>query len=132
MIIHKQSFLKFIKYLIPFAVLSGLVQYLIIEISLDVNIYYPTFITYIFLFFMTLLIYTVLLMIDKAFSDKTGFAFIGLGLVKMFFSIIFLLPVILNDSDNNHITLDIFSFFIPYFLFLLFETLFVVKLLRAK
>lgn len=130
MIIRKTSLLSFLKYLVPFTVLLCVVQYFLVEKLLAEKVYYSTFIIYGFLFLATLGIYAALLLIYKNFKEKTGYAFMGLSLVKTFLAIIFLLPVIIGSSDNSNIIIDVFTFFIPYFLFLLFETFFAVKLLR--
>jgi len=52
----------------------------------------------------------------------------GLSLFKMFAAVIFLLPLIL--SGVNAVFANILAFFIPYFLFLVFETLYAVKLIN--
>lgn len=130
MIIRKTSLLSVLKYLVPFTVLLCVVQYFLVEKLLAEKVYYSTFIIYGFLFLATLGIYAALLLIYKNFKEKTGYAFMGLSLVKTFLAIIFLLPVIIGSSDNSNIIIDVFTFFIPYFLFLLFETFFAVKLLR--
>jgi hypothetical protein len=70
----------------------------------------------------------VLVFIYRKFSDKAGFAFMGLSLLKMFAAVIFLLPLVL--SEVNAVFANILAFFIPYFLFLVFETLYAVKLIN--
>jgi len=129
---NKLSFLKFLKYLLSFSLVLCLLQYFLVEQILHEPVYYSTFIIYGFLFVITLGIYAVLLLIHKSFKDKTGFAFMGLSLFKMFLSVLFLLPVILAKEDQGNMILDIFTFFIPYFLYLLFETIFAVRLLQDK
>jgi len=68
--------------------------------------------------------------VHKTFSDKTGFAFMACSLLKMMAAVLFLLPVMLNDTPNP--LQDIVAFFIPYFLFLIFETIYAVKLINTK
>lgn len=129
---NKLSFFQFSKYLLSFTLVLGLLQYFVVEQFLQKEVYYSTFIIYGFLFMVTMGIYAILLFIHKSFEDKTGFAFMGLSFFKMFLSILFLLPIILAEGGKANMVLDIFTFFIPYFLFLLFETIFVVRLLRSK
>jgi len=129
---NKLSFFQFSKYLLSFTLVLGLLQYFVVEQFLQKEVYYSTFIIYGFLFMVTMGIYAILLFIHKGFEDKTGFAFMGLSFFKMFLSILFLLPIILSEGGKANMVLDIFTFFIPYFLFLLFETIFVVRLLRSK
>lgn len=129
---NKLSFLQFLKYLFSFSLVLCLIQYFLVEEILKQQVYYSTFAVYGFLFIVTLGIYAALLFIHKNFKDKTGFAFMGLSLFKMFLSVLFLIPVILSKEDQGNMLLDIFTFFIPYFLYLLFETIFAVRLLQDK
>ena len=64
----------------------------------------------------------------RNFTENTGFAFMGLSLLKMVAAIIFLLPLVL--SETNQVFANILAFFVPYFLFLVFETLYAVKLIN--
>ncbi|MDQ7916569.1 hypothetical protein RBU60_03200 [Mesonia sp. MT50] len=132
MTMNKLSFLQFLKFLLSFSLVLCFLQYFLVEEFLQQEVYYSTFMVYGFLFTVTLGIYAVLLFIHKNFKDKTGFAFMGLSLFKMFLSVLFLLPVILAKEDQGNLLLDIFAFFIPYFLYLLFETVFAVRLLQDK
>jgi hypothetical protein len=66
--------------------------------------------------------------VNKTFSDKTGFAFIACGVLKMMGAIVFLLPLIQNKEINA--INDVLAFFIPYFLFLFLETSYIVKILN--
>jgi len=129
---NKLSFFQFLKYLLSFTLVLCMLQYFVIEEFLNKEIYYSTFVIYGFLFAVTLGVYAILLFVHKSFEDKTGFAFMGLSLFKMFLSILFLIPIILAKGDKETMVLDIFAFFVPYFLFLLFETIFAVRLLRYK
>jgi hypothetical protein len=68
------------------------------------------------------------LVIHNNFKDKTGFAFLAFSILKMLFAIVFLLPLITSELENK--LPDIFSFFIPYFIFLGVETLFILNLIK--
>lgn len=73
--------------------------------------------------------YFVLFTINKISSDKTGFAFMGLVLLKMAFSIYYLYPFI-SASPDNIVNLTIY-FFVIYFCFLLLEVWFLARLIKS-
>jgi hypothetical protein len=52
----------------------------------------------------------------------------GATLFKMILCLVFLLPVLLNPNENA--TLEVFNFFIPYFLFLAFEIVNIIRFLK--
>lgn len=124
----KNELLAFLKRLLPFSILLWFVQFLLQRYVLDIEFYYSSFSIYLFLFMATFLIYFSLVFVYKNFADKTGFAFMGLSLFKMLAAVIFLLPLVL--SEINAVFVNILAFFIPYFLFLIFETLYAVKLIN--
>ncbi|MCP1995075.1 hypothetical protein [Flavobacterium sp. HSC-61S13] len=127
----KQQLLNFIKYLLLFTIVVGGAQYLFIEFILEPReYYYNTFAIYGFLFAVTLLLFGAILYINSVFSEYTGYAFMASSFFKMILSVLFLLPIIRSD-DRSYIA-DVVVFFIPYFLYLFFETFFVVDLLKDK
>jgi|JI10StandDraft_1071094.scaffolds.fasta_scaffold42751_5 hypothetical protein len=79
---------------------------------------------------VSLIIFTSLFLISKIDFDKVGFAFMTLSVLKMLGAILFLLPVIL-DVNFDKIP-DIINFFIPYFIFLILEIFFSLKLLHLS
>ncbi|SDS39120.1 hypothetical protein [Gramella sp. MAR_2010_147] len=120
----------FLKLFLPFSILLFAIQYLIVNYSLKIEFYYSTVAVYSFHVIATFLIYLFLVFVNKSFSDKTGFAFMACSLLKMLAAVLFLLPMMLNDVPNPF--QDLIAFFIPYFLFLIFETIYAVKLLNLK
>lgn len=113
-----------------FSIVIGLLHYLWAEYAIQVPLHYTTAVVIGFLYVLTLLIYTFILYINFNFDEYTGYAFMGGSLLKMFVSIGFLFPVLtLKDAEKVS---DLISFFIPYFLFLAFETYCVAKLLMSK
>lgn len=124
----KNELLAFLKRLLPFSILLWLIQFLLQQYVLEVEFYYSSFSIYLFHFLATFLIYLSLVFVYKNFTDKTGFAFMGLSLFKMVAAVVFLLPLVL--SGVNAVFVNILAFFIPYFLFLVFETLYAVKLIN--
>ena len=127
----KQQLLKFLTRLIPFTTILFLIQFFLTRFLLNSEaMFYPVYAIYLFHFFSTFLIYWMLLFINNNFQDKTGFAFMGASLLKMMAAVIFLLPVLINNT--GYAFTNILSFFIPYFLFLVFETFYAVKLINVK
>lgn len=126
----KQRLLHFLKILIPFSILLFGIQYYLVSFVLQKDFYYSTLAIYAFHFFSTLLIYLFLVYVHNSFRDKTGFAFMACSLLKMMAAVLFLLPVMLSDSADP--LGEIFAFFIPYFLYLIFETIHAVKLINIK
>ncbi len=127
----KEQLPRFLFRLLPFATVLFLIQFFITRFMLDgEKLFYPVYVIYLFHFFTTLLIYLLLLFISNNFQDKTGFAFMGASLFKMLAAVIFLLPFLLNNS--GYAFTNLLSFFIPYFLFLIFETYYAVKLINVK
>lgn len=126
----KGKLLAFSKVLVPFAVILGFLQFLIIYYLVDAELYYSIFSIYSFHILVTFIIYFALVFIHKSFEEKTGFAFMALSLFKMLAAILFLLPMMLAEVEAPFASL--ISFFVPYFFFLIFETIYVVKLINSK
>lgn len=83
---------------------------------------------YAFHFLTVLIVYTV---VNYRFSSgkKEIFPlFMGATLFKMILCLVFLLPVLLNPNENA--TLEVFNFFIPYFLYLAFEIVTITRFLK--
>ncbi|MBT8296236.1 MAG: hypothetical protein KJP01_05470 [Gramella sp.] len=121
---------SFLKILLPFSIILFLIQFGLINYVLEKELFFSTLSIYGFHFIATLLIFIFLTYVSKTFGDKTGFAFMACSLLKMLAAVLFLLPMMLNDVANPF--QDLMAFFIPYFLFLIFETVSVVKLINTK
>ncbi|RZK12635.1 MAG: hypothetical protein EOO46_02425 [Flavobacterium sp.] len=122
-------FLNFLKYLVPFSIVLFLAQHFIVEnIFTDVPFFYSTWSIYAFHIIITMLSYLFLLFVNKKFSDYTGYTFMGISVIKMMASVVFLIPLIKSDTINR--IPDIAIFFIPYFLYLFFETIFAIRLIN--
>ena len=126
----KTYFSAFLKVFIPFSILLFTIQHLLLNFLFEPNLFYPVWAIYLFHILSTLINYSLLVWVHDNFQDKTGFAFMGLGLVKMLAAVIFLLPLLLSESSSA--LLNILAFFIPYFLFLSLETFYAVKLINLK
>ena len=121
----KLQITNFLKSYLPFTFILFAIQYWVVNGILEMETYYATASIYAFHFVASLLVYLVVLWVHENFEDKAGFAFMALGLFKTLAALIFLLPLLLGDSQNKFA--DLMTFFIPYFLFLIFETLYVVR-----
>lgn len=127
----KAQLVYFCSRLFGFTLILVLLHYLINNFVItEIKVFYSLFSIYCFLFLATLLIYFLLVYIFNNFQDKTGLAFMGASLLKMFGAVVFLLPLLLSNTADAFA--NILSFFIPYFLFLIFETIFAVKLINPK
>lgn len=119
----------FLKYFIPFSIVLFVIQFFVMQsLSENITFFYSAWSIYLFNIVTTILIYLILTYINKNFSTHTGFTFLGLSFFKMMAAIVFLIPFIKSDVSDPII--DVSSFFIPYFLFLLFETYFTIRLIN--
>jgi hypothetical protein len=121
----------FLKYFVPFSVILFLAQYFAMQsLSGKFNFLYSVWSIYAFNIIATFLVYLFLIFVNNNFSTYTGFAFLGASLFRMMAAIIFLIPLIKSDAKDPII--DLSTFFIPYFLFLLFEVYFTIRLLNKR
>jgi hypothetical protein len=121
----------FLKYFIPFSVILFVSQHFITAaLAVKNAFFYQTWSIYAFHAIATLLIYLFLLFVNKTFPDKTGFAFLACSIIKMMAVVVFLIPLI--QSDVKDPIIDVATFFIPYFLFLFFETFFAIRLIGNR
>ncbi len=126
-----QQFYKFLKLIIPFSIVLFFIQkYTIYSFFQNITFFYSTWSIYLFHLLITLVSYGFLLFVNRTFADKTGFAFMGFSLFKMMAAIVFLIPLIQSDLESQ--IPDVSAFFITYFLYLFFETLFAVRLLSKQ
>ncbi|WP_300433649.1 hypothetical protein [Christiangramia sp.] len=126
----KITLIQFLKPFIPFSILLFTIQFILVNYVFEITFYYSVVAVYAFHISATFLIYLFLVYVNKSFGDKTGFAFMACSLLKMLAAVLFLLPMMLNDAPNPF--QDMIAFFIPYFLFLIFETVYAVKLINTK
>lgn len=120
----------FLKFFIPFSLILFAIQFGLVNYVFKLDLYYSTIAIYGFHVLATFIIYLFLVFVYNSFSDKTGFAFMACSLLKMLAAVLFLLPLMLNGITKPF--LNIITFFIPYFLFLIFETVYAVKLINSK
>lgn len=91
-------------------------------------LFFPIWQLYAFHVFVTTATYSII-NYKYSFGQKEIFnLFMGMTLLKMILSILFLLPLFLSDFEAKRA--DIFNFFVPYFFFLFFEIFSLTKLLQ--
>ncbi|WP_159022060.1 DUF6168 family protein [Formosa sp. L2A11] len=127
----KQKLRSFLMVLVPLTIVLCVLQTFLVQKLESSHVFYlSTWSIYVFHFVATVIVYTSVIYVNSVFLDKTGFAFMTCGVLKMFATIVFLLPLILNSKETPQG--DVIGFFVPYFIYLLIETVFVVKLLVNK
>lgn len=126
----KENLSGFLKVFLPFSLLTFGIQFILVDYIYQAETYYSTMAVYAFHILATFLIYYFLLFVHSNFEEKTGFAFMACSLLKMLAAVLFLLPLMLSDTEA--MLPDIAAFFIPYFLFLFFETYYAVRLINTK
>jgi|SRR5690606_7654710 len=94
----------------------------------QIDFYYPLWGIYLFHSCFAAVIYFTVKAVHGILPDKAGLAFLALSGFKMLGAIIFLIPLIKSELADP--IPAVFSFFIPYFLYLLIEVIIVIKLLK--
>lgn len=109
----------FVIRLLSFSLLLFCVHYYILFQFFSTDLYFPLWTIYCFNGVLVLVVYLVLRYYANKIQKDMLKVFLGLTMLKMMLAIIFLLPLFLKKSD--HVQLEVFNFFIPYFLFLSIE-----------
>lgn len=116
---HK-DFLYFIVKLVGFtALLWAIHWYVFFNLFPELLLYLPLWSIYLFNAAMVFIVYSIIYYKVSHGSDKAYTIFLSLTLVKMVLAIVFLLPLFLGKVE--HVQHEVFNFFIPYFLYLIFE-----------
>lgn len=124
-------FVGFTKSLLIFSIILFSLHTLVDQFILDeIPLFYKPWSIHLFLFITTLLIVGFVIYVKNSFADKAGFAFLGGSFMKMILSLFFLIPLIKNKEEFNII--NVLVFFVPYFIYLAFETFMVLKLINKK
>lgn len=86
--------------------------------------------SYLFLIVLNIFSFLILVAVKSKKEEYVGYTFLGLVLVKMVVSFIYLYPTIISQIPNKeHLIL---VFFALYFIYLIFETVVIVNLLKLK
>lgn len=123
-----ESFKLILQLVVISGILFGLQWFLIASLMNETIFYIEAIKIYIFHFFTTLIIVLTLIKIKRIMPDKIGFTFMGFSILKMAASILFLFP--LTEASCLDPIPDVLAFFIPYFIFLFYETFYLVSLLN--
>ena len=125
----KKEFIKLTLQLVVLTLILFGVQWFLTDQFMQKTVFYfPAEKIYLFHFFTTFIIVATLLLIKKIMPDKVGFTFMGFSILKMGASLFFLFP--LSTIASFDPIPDVLAFFIPYFVFLFYETFYLVSLLN--
>ena len=119
----------FLRFFVPFSIVLFAAQYFAMQsLSERLDLFYQPWSIYTFNIVATFLVYLFLIFVNNNFKDYTGFAFLGASLFRMMAAVVFLIPLIKAGVKDPIV--DVSAFFIPYFLFLFFETYFAIRLIN--
>ena len=113
---RQSSFL--IQLLILTVILFAVHSYLSFYFAKEI-LFFSLWQVYIFHFFVTLLIYSVINYQDSVGKKQIFNSFMISTILKMILAVLFLLPLLMSTFENKKP--DVFNFFIPYFIYLAFE-----------
>ena len=125
-----KSIIHFTLKLLAFSLLLFGVHFYILIQFFEGNLVIPLWGIYIFNAALVLIVFSVLKYYSENKNNDLLKIFLGLTLTKMLLIIILLLPLFLNKSE--HTQLEVFNFFVPYFLFLAFEIFSLNKFLQKN
>jgi drug/metabolite transporter (DMT)-like permease len=106
------------------------IHYYILHQFFEGDLVLPLWVIYAFNAVMVFVVYSVLNHYSKDENNDMLKFFLSLTIVKMGLVIVLLLPLFLKKSD--HTQLEVFNFFIPYFLFLGLEIFSLNKFLQKS
>ncbi len=118
---------------ITLLILSGILlgtHYYILNQFEDKILSIPIWSIYLFHTILVLLFYIIIRYKDKHTSEKSFQTFIILTFFKMIFILVFLIP--LFQGKSKHPEIEVCNFFIPYFIFLIFEIFSIRKFLKKR
>jgi hypothetical protein len=104
--------------------------YISFQFFSEIELIMPLWIIYVFHFITVMIVYTIVNFKFSAGKKEIFTLFMGATLFKMILCIVVLLPILLNPNENA--TLEVFNFFIPYFLYLAFEIVNITLLLKEE
>ena len=95
--------------------------------QIGVILFYPIWKIYCFHTITTIIVFIGVFLVNKKHPTYTGYTFLVGTILQMFICIVFLIPLIFSEVENE--IYDIFSFFIPFFICLTIEVFFSIKIL---
>jgi len=114
----KSLFFSFVKLAFLSTIFWG-IHYYLVSHFFTLDLYIPLWAIYCFNVVLVVIIYTSLRLCHRFWPKYVLQGFIGLTVFKMLLAILFLWPLFLNQS--GHTKLEVFNFFIPYFIYLAIE-----------
>jgi len=119
---------NFIIRLLIFSILLFVIHiYLIFQFFIG-DLFFPIWSVYVFNGLLVFLVYMIMNYQTQKGGKNIFYIFLILTLLKMVLAVVFLLPLFFGKS--MHTQLEIFNFFIPYFLYLAFEIISINKFLQ--
>ena len=116
--------------LLGFSVLLFAVHYYLISQFFEGNLHLPIWSIYLFNAVLVAVVYIIIFNKSQGGSKSIFQLFLGLTIAKMVLAVVFLMPLFFRKSD--HTQLEILNFFVPYFLFLIFEIFSLNKFLQKS
>jgi hypothetical protein len=110
------------------AILFAVHWYITHHFFSQIDLVLPLYSIYGFHFFTVFIVYSIINYKYSSGKKEIFNLFMGATLFKMILCLVFLLPVLLNPNENA--TFEVINFFIPYFLFLAFEIVNIVRFLK--
>ncbi len=125
------KFFDFLKYFLPFLAILAAAQYFITtQLLANTPFFYSVWAIYLFHFLSVFTVFGATVAVHNLYKEYTGFAFMGATFIQMMAAVVFLIPLIKAEVADP--VPDIAAFFIPYFIFLFFETIFAIKIINSK
>lgn len=122
---------NFLLFLLLFTLLlSAIHWYVSFHFFDEVDLILPLYAIYGFHFLTVLIVFSIVNFKFSKGKKQIFSLFMGATLLKMILCIVFLLPVLLKPNENA--TLEVFNFFIPYFLYLAFEIVNITLFLKEE
>ncbi len=125
-----KSITNFILKLLGFSLALFAIHYYVLMQFFNGELVLPLWVIYTFNALMVFVVYSVLNHFSKDKNKDMLKYFLSLTIVKMGLVIVLLLPLFLKKSD--HTQLEVFNFFIPYFMFLGLEIFSLNKFLQKS
>lgn len=112
------------------ALLLGVHYYIFFNFFNEYLLYFPLWSIYLFNAVLVFIVYTLINYKVSGGDTKVYQLFLTLTVIKMILAVIFLLPIFLGKSENPKV--EVFNFFIPYFLLLIFEIISLNKFFKNQ
>lgn len=125
-----KSVITFFLMLLGFSMALFGIHYYILMQFFDGTLTLPLWAIYLFNATLVFIVFSVLKYYSKHKSKDMLKVFLIMTILKMVLAVILLLPLFLNKTEHSQ--LEVFNFFIPYFMFLTFEIYSVNKFLQKS